>query len=343
MAKHAITLASCKCRSAWCENEYCRGAALERLYEGGRTGSPVGWDWRKVRHFWLTVDREQFDGPADAYDSTKGDISYVMQRIRSQIADRGLVVQDYLKVLEWHADGYPHWHYLVLVNKAGRYGQIGYDVIAEAWEHGLVQERYIKDRGHWAAMAGYQAKRGYIGKAKNHQVTLPDWALQRESGTIRKGSRAHKRRCSTDDETDDTDGSGNEENTNMERVESRNNRRTYAARLQDCDKGSRMLDMDRQVVYDLPLAACDIRDVIIPELMQEGKIYSECYTENKGYVLLFETPERVTSRKHAMDYLWSCMRDCLEELSGFEIEPDWGDRVRSAMAKAEVSVVEGVA
>lgn len=315
MAESAVQLASCKCRSAWCHNEYCRSRAVDRLFEGGRTGSPEDWDWRCVRHFWITIDRDLYEDGEDAYVSTRDRISYVMQRIRDSVSDRGIVVRDYFKVLEWHKDGFPHWHFFVLTNKRGRSAQIGYDTINAAWGAGLVQENYIHDASHWEAIAGYQAKRGYIGKAKDHQVTLPSWAMEWESGRIRKGSRAHRSRTSSGSEDGESENSTEEKDMNS--GDDREERRTYKAMLEDCDEGSRLLSLgDGWQAQELPWSAQEVRDVILPEMLRDGCVYAEAYCEGDGYVILFNLPDRVTSIRCAMDYLYTEMVRTLEDMTG---------------------------
>jgi hypothetical protein len=106
----------------------------------------------------------------------------------SRSAGAGIV--DWVKMLEWHKDGYPHWHIMVLVDKPGRAGMIGGGTLRRYWQYGNIQEGYIKDGGHWKRFNGYFGAKGYFEdkKGKAHQVTLPDWARERTT-PIRRMSR----------------------------------------------------------------------------------------------------------------------------------------------------------
>jgi len=82
--------------------------------------------------------------------------------------------------LEWHRDGYPHWHLFVLVDKAGHRGQIGFRKVLPYWEYGRVEEQNIHNQRHWDYLTGYFQKHGYFEKTKGHQARLPEWARERK-------------------------------------------------------------------------------------------------------------------------------------------------------------------
>lgn len=126
--------------------------------------------WDHVRQVVLTVSRET---PAEI----------AMEEIRKNrvipnlIRALGLGERRWLWVLEFHADGYPHWH-LFIENLRGRPGMIGKERIQKLWKRGNVWESYPKDAKHWGAICGYHRKAGYFGSEnKAHQLTLPEYLL----------------------------------------------------------------------------------------------------------------------------------------------------------------------
>jgi len=160
-----IKVYSCLCRSPWCEHcsKFCEtsNTIRDRL-------STLQWD--RVRQVVLTVSRK-----------TSADI--IMENIRKRraipklIQSLGLGERKWLWVLEFHADGFPHWH-LFIENDRGKAGMIGKERIQRIWEYGHVWESYPKDAKHWGAITGYHRKAGYFaGESKKHQLTLPDYLM----------------------------------------------------------------------------------------------------------------------------------------------------------------------
>lgn len=163
---------SCLCRSVWCETCSTRSPTNQAI-----TGYLTRLDWRKTRHVILTIDR--------AYDAQE-----VFEEIRAEKALPRLVkrIADgsrYLWALEWHSDGYPHWHLLVEVHESGAAGRIGKKRIQRAWGFGVVWETFIKTKDHWKAICGYHSSKGYLaGERKKHQLVLPRWL--RSESRVRK-------------------------------------------------------------------------------------------------------------------------------------------------------------
>lgn len=328
----AVQLAACKCRSAWCESVFCRKAAVTRLFEGGRTGTPENWDWQHVRHVVLTVDPDNFEDGQAAYEETKDRVSYMIQRIRRKTPEFHRVI-DYIKLLEWHRNGFPHWHFLILTSCKGKKAMIGGELLREAWGYGFVFEGYPESKKHWLNTVGYGAKAGYCGGSKgglkDHQVTLPEWALDRKSGTIRKGSRrqatgdpleVEEESAETDAETE-TGDDGDEDPTEDERPE----RRSYRALLTACGASSRFVSLDNpRHVYDLPFSAEEIREILLPGLESRGIVkgyeWVELCTEKRGgqraFVISFSLPRKFCS--DPMRYLWEQLVRELERQSGMK-------------------------
>ncbi len=101
-----------------------------------------------------------------------------MKRLKRRLMKHGILIHDYIWILEWHGDGFPHWHFLVLVNKKGRSGRIANKIdLTETWGRAkFVKEGYIHDEIHWKRLVGYVAKHGYFGDGKKSQGMLPEWA-----------------------------------------------------------------------------------------------------------------------------------------------------------------------
>lgn len=163
---------SCTCRSAWCEHcsKFCATSETIRTRL-----ADMAWD--KVRQVVLTVSRET--PAAEAMESIRKN-----RAIPKLIKNLGLKDKRWLWVLEFHADGYPHWH-LFIENRRGRIGMIGKDRIQTLWKRGNVWESYPKDDNHWKAITGYHRKAGYFaGESKAHQLTLPEYLM--EQSRVRK-------------------------------------------------------------------------------------------------------------------------------------------------------------
>ncbi|MCD4717447.1 MAG: hypothetical protein K8R45_12010 [Desulfobacterales bacterium] len=106
-------------------------------------------------------------------------------------------ISNWMWFLEWHKDGYPHWHLFIEVEKAGKAGMIGGDHIRHYWDIGRVRESYIRDKKHWNFLTGYFLKHGYFyhKKGKDHQTKLPKWALNDIHLKIRRTGRKAKARA----------------------------------------------------------------------------------------------------------------------------------------------------
>lgn len=196
----------CKCGKSWCRVCSVK-TVIKRFYEYVQ-----GWEWQRVRELVLTVDRDKFENPEQAYTYlTKK--KKIAGMIRNLERTQGIVVADWCWLIEWHKDGFPHWHVFVLVDKAGQKGQIGYKKILQYWEYGKIVEGYIHSQNHWEYLTGYFKKHGYFEKKKAHQARLPEWARNRKE-VIRRFSRKGSKRSIKSEESGG-DGSGNEINESI--------------------------------------------------------------------------------------------------------------------------------
>ena len=162
------------CNASWCPICGLRRlqAVLSEIFKT--------WDWSKVRSYVLTVDRELYSSPYEAYFRIQRakELAEFQRRVRKRLLNEGLRILDYFWLLEWHKDGYPHWHFYVLVNKRGKAGMINRKVnLTEAWGRSkLVKEGFIESYDHWKRTLGYVAKHGYFADGKKEQAELPAWA-----------------------------------------------------------------------------------------------------------------------------------------------------------------------
>lgn len=163
---------SCLCRSAWCEHCSKICATSETIRE---RLSDMKWDC--VRQVVLTVSRETPAATAMEQIRRTRAIPHLIRAL-------GLGTRRWLWVLEFHADGYPHWH-LFIENTRGKSGLIGKHKIQRLWGRGHVWESYPKTSNHWGAICGYHRKAGYFaGESKAHQLTLPDYLM--DQSRVRK-------------------------------------------------------------------------------------------------------------------------------------------------------------
>lgn len=193
-----------RCNHSWCPT--CGPRTVRKALWAVRD-----WDYRRVRTLMVSIDRKLFPGgPAAALaELEKERCAFVRELNR-----RGAGIEAYVWFCEWHEDGFPHYHFLLLVEKTGAQGQIGRARIAEAWKYGAyVHENWIKSRDHWEAWVGYAAKTGYMHKDGAHQSKLPSWAasdvrrVRRTGGSTTRGKEGD-RACGPEDLDDWAAGFG---------------------------------------------------------------------------------------------------------------------------------------
>ena len=135
-----------------------------------------GWDYKSVRHVIFTVDRRRYDDAAQAFEDLRCRVSRVVDGLRDDYGSRGIAIQDFVRVLEWHKDGFPHWHLFMLLSKPGRPGMVNLEVTTRLWRLrvGRVIVKRVRNETHWGRLVGYGMKSGYIGRGKEHQTAVPD-------------------------------------------------------------------------------------------------------------------------------------------------------------------------
>lgn len=158
----------CKCGHAWCPR--CGRSSVAK-----RVATMLDWDWRRVRAVLVSIDPKEFpEGPESAFRKLNSARSAYVRELNR----RGARIERYSWFLEWHESGFPHFHFLFLVEQAGRAGQIGEAILKASWKYGsYVHESWIKSADHWANWTGYAAKTGYMGRDRKKQAVLPPWAM----------------------------------------------------------------------------------------------------------------------------------------------------------------------
>jgi len=187
-----MVIRKCKCDTVWCPSCY-KQRKVPRLYEriNGR------FDWKSTRHIVLTIDRNLYSSGEKAYlDVTQNKrINQLVHNLKRTV---GVKVRDYVWVLEFHRDGFPHWHIFVDTTTTGKEGQIHFSNILRYWQIGKVKETYFKTEKHWENLVGYFGKSGYFDKDKGHQAKLPDWGLRYTRTIKRSGSGKIQSHIKTD-------------------------------------------------------------------------------------------------------------------------------------------------
>jgi hypothetical protein len=177
-----MVIRKCRCDSVWCPQCY-KLRKVPVLF--ARINDRL--DWRSTRQIVLTIDRNQYTDGEQAYlDVTQG--KKINQLVHNLKRTTGITIRDYVWVLEWHKDGFPHWHVFVDVEKKGASGKIHFENINRYWTIGSVNESYFKSYQHWQRIVGYFGKHGYFDKGKAHQARLPEWAKSYKRTIKRSGS-----------------------------------------------------------------------------------------------------------------------------------------------------------
>jgi hypothetical protein len=164
------------CGSVWCRDCYVRKGGSKRF-----SNRLSLLDWQSTRQIILTVDPKQFnfDGQA-AYEYLKNKKA-LSQFVHNLKRTCKIKITDWVWNLEWHKNGFPHWH-LFLQTKKGMWGMVGNANLLQCWKYGIPREEHIHSQKHWDNFTGYFGGKGYFKgeskKDKSHQLELPDWAKQ---------------------------------------------------------------------------------------------------------------------------------------------------------------------
>lgn len=182
------------CSIAWCQSCFVSRGISKKIAE--RLSQ---LKYKATRQVVLTIDLKKFSGSGqEAYEMVK-EKGAINQFIHNLQRTSGIIIHDWVWILEWHKAGDPHWH-LFIETQEGKKGQIGNQSLLKHWPYGLVFESYIKSKTHWGKFTDYFSANGYFdpkskceSKDKTHQLELPKWANEIDDYSIRKyGSKTHK-------------------------------------------------------------------------------------------------------------------------------------------------------
>lgn len=208
---HQAEIFGCQCQSVWCEQCSGRSPTTMRV---SQIMSKL--EWTKVRHIILTLDRSL--DPLSAFSKIRANRD-IPKFLRKLDAFR------WIWILEFHSDGYPHWHVLA---ESPDGLMFGHRRITDAWRHGIVWESYIKNANHWGRIIGYHKKKGYLaGESKKHQLCLPEYLKDQTS--VRKFAYSASLRDEKQSEPEV------KEAVNKKKVKPRKPR-TYEEKLSSCDE-----------------------------------------------------------------------------------------------------------
>ena len=154
------------CGSVWCGVCFKRKGLKKVIKRFG------AFDWERTRQITLTVDRKFYKDGEEAFEDIK-DKGAVRSLIKNLKRTFKLKFFDWIWLLEWHEDGFPHWHIFIELEKVGFKGMIGGEILRKYWKLGRVTESYIRSKNHWKELMGYFDKTGHFGDEKKKQGELP--------------------------------------------------------------------------------------------------------------------------------------------------------------------------
>jgi hypothetical protein len=187
----AVIAHKCGCNLVWCPKCFKQRGAKTITQKLQRM------NYKSTRQVVLTVNPELFNDGNSAHKKITSK-RLIASLIRDLERTQNVKVKDWQWVLEWHRNGFPHWHLFIDVTVEGRRGMIGGDTIRHYWKWGSVKEMPIKSKKHWFKITGYFEKHGYFDKRKAHQASLPQWALD-DNKTIRRTGGSVKRKPKNND------------------------------------------------------------------------------------------------------------------------------------------------
>lgn len=181
------------CKDA-CGKTWCLICFVQRKFSK-KIADKIGCLKRRyTRTVTLTIDRDRFKDGEEAYYQIKNDEA-ISQFMHNLSRTENIRITQYVWVLEWHEDGFPHWHLFIETNKKDKASKIGGEKLRKHWKYGKwVKEDYIKNKGHWKQFTEYFENKGYFNpkkrevrenKDKTHQLELPEWAKNKPNKNLK--------------------------------------------------------------------------------------------------------------------------------------------------------------
>ena len=189
----------CSCKSVWCPVCF-RSRFHDRIVE---IFSP--YDWQSTRHVILTVDPDLYESPSAALEDIRKNrmVGEFIRRLRHGVKIKAgsrwvwkykpINILRWAWFLEWHKNGFPHYHVFIQTPLKGSAGMIGGDFLRDCWKISkIVKETYFRDEAHFREMTGYYANKGYFEKGKEYQGRLPEDILNKVKGKIKRMNSSEK-------------------------------------------------------------------------------------------------------------------------------------------------------
>jgi len=206
----SFQVGSKSCGVAWCKK------GCDRQWIKRQSEKLAHFAWDKTRHVILTVNPWGYKNGREAYEDIKNHrrIPELIRKLKRgkkrKVGNKWIWERKPLKItnwivhLEWHKNGFPHWHLLIEIDSIGWRTRIGGDALRSIWNPGkFVYETYFKDPKHWRNLVGDFGKTGYFQKDKDHQAHLPSWAMDLPGYIIPRSSGQRLHTSSRRDAFDD--------------------------------------------------------------------------------------------------------------------------------------------
>lgn len=227
----------CSCKSVWCPVCF-RSRFHDRIVE---TFSK--YDWQATRQVILTVDPALYESPSAAFAEIRERrlVGEFIRRLRHGVKVKvgsnwiwkykPVEILRWAWFLEWHKNGYPHYHVFIQTPQRGSAGMIGGGFLRDSWKIAkIVKETYFRNESHFQEMTGYYANKGYFEKGKEYQGRLPEDILNNVKGKIKrmnsseKGYRDKRELRETEENIETEDNIKREENRELtkEQIEEQN-------------------------------------------------------------------------------------------------------------------------
>jgi hypothetical protein len=181
-----------------------------------------GFDWRFTRQVVLTVDPARFESGYYAFDfiRNKHSVSEFVRRLRRGVKQKigsswvwkfePINILRWAWFLEWHKNGFPHYHVFIQTDRCGAAGMIGGGFLRDSWNlASWVREEFFRNEEHFKNLTGYYAGKGYFEKGKQYQGILPVEILEKNTKRIKryghheKNQYPERRKQMTEEEIED--------------------------------------------------------------------------------------------------------------------------------------------
>lgn len=189
----------CSCKSVWCPVCF-RARFHDRIVELFSK-----YEWQATRQVILTVNPALYESPSAAFADIRERrlVGEFIRRLRHGVKVKGgsrwvwkfkpVEILRWAWFLEWHKNGFPHYHVFIETPQKGSAGMIGGDFLRDSWKIAkIVKETYFRNESHFREMTGYYANKGYFEKGKEYQGRLPENILDNVKGKIKRMNSSEK-------------------------------------------------------------------------------------------------------------------------------------------------------